>query len=140
MDSDSIGACGRMAAVCRHGRACSWSHFMVSSAPDKRVAQVLTPYQTSTQVPVPRMVGLKGEAGASPALSRNCKDVCPTQCDVVKKTYSCEGEIGGCLWQNAAVSFFGSPFRRRRKGEPKAKSLSYISLVSTEDSVGRDGV
>ncbi len=28
---------------------------------------------------MPRMAGLKGEAGASPALSRNCKDDGPSQ-------------------------------------------------------------
>jgi len=33
----------------------------------------------SAKVPVPRMAGLKGEAGVSPALSRNCKDAGPSQ-------------------------------------------------------------
>jgi len=33
----------------------------------------------SAKVPVPRMAGLKGEAGVSPALSRNCMDVSPSQ-------------------------------------------------------------
>jgi hypothetical protein len=33
----------------------------------------------SAKVPMPRMAGLKGEAGVSPALSRNCKDASPSQ-------------------------------------------------------------
>jgi hypothetical protein len=51
---------------------------IVSPLPNAVGMNAHVPTLTSARVPMSRMAGLKGEAGGSPALSRNCNACGPT--------------------------------------------------------------